>query len=328
MPEPRLLTLGRANLDLYAQQHGVAFADAIGWDAMVGGSPVNVALAAARLGVRAGVLTAVGADLVGDWVLRALTRQGVDTRFVARKAEAHTSLALRAQVAPDHPLAFYRHDPADIHLTADDLAGAPVERVPAVLVSADALARGTTAAAARSVLARARGGTATVYLDLDLREVSWPGGAAYARAVGAVVTEADVILGTEEEFATLLGLAADADAAVVAEAVRALSESAGAIAVLKRGAEGAAVLRPGREPRHVPAFDVAEASTVGAGDSFAAGLIAARLNGSDWAEAGRFAGACAAITVSRFGCSTGFPHLREVSTFLRTRPALTAMERS
>jgi 5-dehydro-2-deoxygluconokinase len=324
----QLLSIGRVNLDLYAQQLGVEFADADGFDAMVGGSPTNVALAAARLHVRAGVLTAVGDDFVGDWVLGALARAGVDTEFVARKYGPHTSLALRAQLAPDHPLAFYRHDPADIYLTLDDVASTPVERVPVLLVSADALARGPMIETCRSVLARARSAPTTTYLDLDLREVDWPDRTDYTASVGAVLEDADVVLGTEAEFAALLGLAAGADAAAIADAVHArFTPAADRVAIVKHGDRGATVFAAD-EPHQAPPFAVTEASTVGAGDSFAAGLIAARLNGSDWAEASRFASACAAITVSRFGCSSGFPDLNEVTTFLHTRPARAATARS
>jgi 5-dehydro-2-deoxygluconokinase len=317
-----LLTLGRANLDLYAQQPGVAFADVSGWDAMVGGSPVNVALAAAKLQLKAAVLTAVGDDLVGDWVLRALRRQRVGTRFVVRKSGPHTSLALRAQVRPDHPLAFYRHDPADIHLTPEDVAVAPLEEVPAVLVSADALARGTMVETCRTVMARARAGAATLYLDLDLRDVSWPSGEAYAAAVEPAALEADVVIGNSDEFATLLGVGARADHATIAAAAHdRLVAGAGRVVIVKHGDEGATVFAGGRDALTIPAFEVTEASSVGAGDSFAAGVIRARLNDADWDSAARFGSACAAITVSRYGCSSGFPRLEDTVRFLRNRQA-------
>lgn len=323
MSDLQVITLGRVNLDLYAQQHDVPFVEVAGWDAMVGGSPVNVAIGLARLGVRAGVLTAVGQDLVGDWVLRALAQHAVDTRFVARKAGSHTSLALRAQRAPDHPLAFYRHDPADIHLTPEDVSDAPLSAAAAVLVSADALARGRMQDTCETVLARAAAGRATVYLDLDLREVSWPDRSNYAPRVSPVAARADVVLGTEEEFATLLGLA---DVSAIDDAVRA--EFPAAVAVVKRGGRGATVFCGDLEALEVAPFVVAEASTVGAGDAFAAGLIAARLDGEDWRGAGRRGSACAALTVSRFGCSVGFPDRREVAAFLADRQTLVGTEQA
>lgn len=312
----QLLTVGRVNLDLYAQQVGVPFVDVDGWDAMVGGSPTNVALAATRLGVRAGVLTAVGEDLVGDWVMSALERAGVDTTFVARKRGPHTSLALRAQLPPSHPLAFYRHDPADTHVSVADTASAPVELVPALLVSADALARRPMSGACAAILRRARAADTTVYLDLDLRDISWPDVGAYSDSVGPVIENANVLLGTDAEFAAVLGLDARSDAATIAQVVEErLTPAAHRVVILKHGERGSTVFA-GAQPLRVPAYSVEEASTVGAGDSFAAGLISARLNGRDWLDASRFASACAAITASRFGCSTGFPHPSEVEDLM------------
>lgn len=322
MPELDLLTIGRVNFDLYAQRTGVEFTEVGGWDAMVGGSPANAALAAARLGVRAGVLTAVGDDLVGDWVLEALRRGGVDTELVARKRGPHTSLALRAQLPPDHPLAFYRHDPADVHVSVEDAEAALVESLPVLLVSADALARGSMAVACRSLLRRRRRTAAsTTYLDLDLREINWPDRRTYANTVAATLDEVDVILGTEEEFAALLGIDAMADPAEVAGAVGALlAERPGLVALLKRGGRGASLFQAAT-PLELAPFAVEEVSTVGAGDSFAGGLIAARLRGLGWEQAATFASACAAITVSRPGCSDGFPRLEEVEGFLATATA-------
>jgi 5-dehydro-2-deoxygluconokinase len=313
VPDVDLLTIGRVNFDLYAQQAGVHFTDVAGWDAMVGGSPANVAIAATRLGVRSAILTAVGEDLVGDWVLRALAREGVETAYVARKRGPHTSLALRAQLAPDHPLAFYRHDPADIHLTVEEAAAVSLEGLRAVLASADAFARGSMADACAAVLPRARERGTPVYMDLDLREVNWPDLGAYAATVGEAIEHAGVVIGTEAEYAALLGLAPSADAQPVAEAVEArISRSSGRVVIVKQGERGATAF-VGAESVPIPAFPVVEASTVGAGDSFAAGLVCARLRGMEWAEAGRFASACAAITVSRLGCSSGFPTLDEVA---------------
>jgi 5-dehydro-2-deoxygluconokinase len=305
-----LLTVGRVNFDLYAQQAGVPFAEVRGWDSMAGGSPANAALAAVRLGVRAGLVSAVGEDLVGDWVLRDLEQAGVDTGFVLRKRGPHTSLALRAQLAPDHPLAFYRHDPADVQVTIGDVEQAPAETSRAVLVSADALARGPMALASLSLLRRARAARRTVYLDLDLRRVNWCDLAAYASTVGFAIGEVDVLLGTEEEFAALAGRETGEDCTAVAGEVCArLAQRPESALVLKQGEAGVTILR-GESKLHVPAFATEEVSSVGAGDSFAGGLIAARLDGSDWEDAARFASACAAITVSRPGCSAGFP-LRE-----------------
>jgi 5-dehydro-2-deoxygluconokinase len=319
--EVDLLTAGRVNLDLYAQQVGVGFAEVAGFDAMVGGSPANIAVAAARLGVRAGVFTAVGDDIVGDWVLHSLEREHVGTAFVARKGTCRTSLALLGQIPPDRfPRIFYRDDPADIHLTVDEARRLPLDHARAVLISGDVFARGSTAQACTWILHTARGQDVTIYVDLDLRPENWPALDAYAAAVAPMAEDADVVLGTAEEFAALVQLAPDDQAEILAAADARLASRPGRLVVLKCGADGATLLAGGGRV-HVPAYPVPVASTVGAGDAFAAGLIAARLRGRQWADAARFATACSAITVSRLGCSRGFPTSAETLSFLDDRVA-------
>ncbi len=316
MSDLDIITVGRVNFDLYAQETGVEFSDVRGWDAMIGGCPTNVALAGARLGLRTAPFTAVGEDLIGDWVLASLRREGVDTQWVSRKREGHTSLALRAQIAPEHPLAFYRHDPADIYLTLDDADAVPIERARAVLISADALARGTTADTTRAVIAAARS-KVTTYLDLDLRTVNWRDLENYAVTVSGVIDDIDVIVGTVEEFCALLRMEPADASDSVSVIFEKLSHQPGRVVIVKQGECGATVCVEDRTV-HVESYAVTEASTVGAGDTFAAGLICSRLAGHDWTEACQFACACAAITVSRFGCSAGFPRREEVDTFLST----------
>jgi 5-dehydro-2-deoxygluconokinase len=66
----------------------------------------------------------------------------------------------------------------------------------------------------------------------------------------------------------------------------------------------------------VPGFDATPVNTVGAGDSFASGLIWSRLQGEGWYQACRFGNACGAIVVTRHGCSAAFPTHDEVVNFV------------
>jgi sugar/nucleoside kinase (ribokinase family) len=136
-----------------------------------------------------------------------------------------------------------------------------------------------------------------------------------------VIEDVDVLLGTEEEFAALLGRDAEGGRADIVDEVRTyFSQRPGVVVMLKQGEGGVTAFAEGGKA-HTPAFPVEEVSTVGAGDAFAGGLIAARLGGADWEEAARFASACAAITVSRPGCSDGFPSREEAEEYME-RPAV------
>lgn len=323
-----LVTVGRVTMDLLAQDIGAPFDEVTGFATSVGGSPTNVALAAARLGLRPAAFTGVGDDLVGDYVLRYLRDAGVETEHVVRVPGKRTSLALVAIQPPDRfPLTFYREDPADIHLTVEDAAGLPIERVPALLLSGNAFSRGTCAEAARACGERAAASTTTTYMDLDLRPTEWAAPGEYGRVLRSVLPLADVVIGTEDECHAALATdqrplvrdarLTDADHAALDERLDALvGEGVVETVVIKRGPRGATVVTAtGRTD--VPGFPVEAVNTVGAGDAFAAGLIHGRLAGWDWARSARYANACGAIQVTRHGCSAVFPTADEVEALIQ-----------
>lgn len=321
-----LISIGRANLDLYAQDVGVPFVDVTGFDAMVGGSPTNIAIGCSRLGLRTAVVTGVGEDLVGDFVVRRLLDEGVATDHIVRVPGKLTSLALLGVEPPDtFPLVFYREDPADIHVSVDDVEGVPVERAGAVQVSANALSRGPCAEATRDLLRRASTADTPVFMDLDLRPTEWMDAGDYGRAVRHALVHVDVVIGTEEEFHAALSddprstmggeHVPDRELADLEERIAALLSLGPSAVITKRGPDGATV-RTHDETSQVDGFEVDIVNTVGAGDAFASGLITSRLRGAGWDDAVRFANACGAILVTRHGCSSAMPTTEEVESFL------------
>jgi len=328
-----LITVGRVNMDLYARDVGAAFEDITGFDAMVGGSPSNIAIGTSRLGLGAVAFTAVGDDRVGDFVLRYLRDEGVIVDHVARKPGKLTSLALLGVQPPDRfPLSFYREDPADIHLTVGEAALLPFGEVRALLMSGNAFSRGTCADAARFCVEQAGTRGLTTFLDLDLRPTDWSHPRAYGLTLRSVLPQVDVVIGTEEEL--YAALAPDPDAVVSGtcvegerrdelETLLATVVAGGAVeaVVVKRGARGVTVMsRTGAED--VAGFPVTVVNTVGAGDAFASGLIRSRLAGWGWAESARFGNACGAIVVTRHGCAAAFPTEAEVMAFAGERGGL------
>ena len=328
-----LITVGRVNMDLFARDVGAAFEDVTAFDAMVGGSPTNIAIGTSRLGLRSIAFTAVGADRVGDYVLRYLNDEGVVTDFIPRKPDKLTSLALLGVQPPDQfPLSFYREDPADIHLTVEDAKRLPIADARAILLSGDAFSKGTCVAAARYAGEAANRHGLDAFLDLDLRPTDWSHPREYGLTLRTVLPLVDVVIGTEEEF--FAALASDPDDVVAGEDI-APSESdrleellhtvlaAGIVdtLALKRGSRGVTILTAS-DRLDVPGFPVEIVNTVGAGDAFASGLIWSRLQGWDWYPSARFANACGAIEVTRHGCAAAFPTEPEVEAFANARGGL------
>ena len=323
-----LITVGRCGMDLFSQNIGAPFTAIQGFDAHIGGSPTNIAVAAARLGLRAAVLTAVGPDLVGDFVLAHLATEGVATDFIPRKPGTKTGLAIVGVEPPDRfPLVFYRDNPADIWLDVDDVKAAPITAARALLLSGTALSRGACREATLYAAEQAHAAGVTTYVDLDLRPDQWANPAAFRASLNALLPAIGVVIGTEEETYALLGAAPETvfagrrlDAAQLQEledAITAfLAASPGRTLVLKRGPRGASIFAADAAALDVPGFPVTVLNTVGAGDAFAGGLIYGRCQGWDWRASARLANACGAIVVTRHGCAAAMPRLAEVETFM------------
>lgn len=306
--EPRVLTVGRINLDLYVEEQGVRMTAATRFVASVGGSPTNIAIVASRLGVPAALLSAEGGDLAGGLVRSRLGEHGVDTRWVGTIPEGATSLALLSTPAPDQgERQFYRHQPADAMLEVDVVDTLPWHSLEVVVLSGDALAQGTTADTVRTLAREAARRGVDVWWDLDLRPSSWTEAPQrYAEVVLPALAGAGVVIGTEEELGALLQVPGPDQ---LVEAVRRLDAP---VVVLKLGPRGALLIRAGQDDVHLPALSASPVSTVGGGDSVAGTLVAGRLHGLSWERALELAMRSAAWTVEQPYCSTGFPTAEQI----------------
>src|SRR5690606_15006683 len=109
-----VITFGRSSIDLYSQDIGSPFSDIKGFDAFVGGSPLNIAVGCSRLGVKASLLTAVGNDKVGEFILDFLKKEDVNTQYIPVKNGTWSSVVVLGIEPPDKfPLVYYRDNAAD-----------------------------------------------------------------------------------------------------------------------------------------------------------------------------------------------------------------------
>ena len=305
-----LVTVGRVSVDLYAREQGVGFADVETFAKSVGGSPTNVAVAAARLGRRAAVITAVGDDPFGEYVRGALAnRFGVDVRFVATHPTLRTPLAFAALDPPEEPqLLFYREPAApDMQIELAAIDRDAVREASILWVSASALSdepsRGTTLA-----LMRDRDRAATI-LDLDYRPTFWRDEAEASAVIGAALDLAGSAVGNREECRVAVGTA---DPERAADALLARDCR---LAVVKQGGEGVLVATP-EEREVVPGLRVPVVCGLGAGDAFGGALCHGLLAGWSPAECVRFANGAGAIVASRLLCADAMPEESEVRALL------------
>jgi 5-dehydro-2-deoxygluconokinase len=306
---PEVLTVGRVSVDLYPEQIGVPLAAVHTFRKMLGGSPTNVAVAAARLGRSAAVVTKVGDDPFGAYVRGALARFGVDASRVGTHSTLRTPLAFCEILPPDRfPLLFYRAPKApDLELEPSDLDDA--SRVPLLWTTGTGLSEEPSRSTTLAALAQ-RGRRPITVHDLDYRAVFWRSAEEAARWNREALSHATVVVGNAEEAAVVLGqdLAA-------AQAAAALLELGPELAIVKRGPEG--VLGATLEQTlDVPALEIEVLNGLGAGDGFGGALCHGLLAGWPLERTLRFANAAGALVASRLGCADDMPSLSEVEELL------------
>jgi 5-dehydro-2-deoxygluconokinase len=305
-------------VDLYCDQIGSPLEEGQSLSMYVGGCPTNVAVGARRLGLRVAMLTRVGDDGTGRFIVRTLQREGIDTSRVRPDPAARTPVVVVAIQPPDHfPITWYRERAADLELTGEDFDEPFLASARALLVSGHSLSRPASARTLLHLVRLARQTGTLVLYDVDFRPVLWrrQGGEALTdqeirQALQAPLPCVDLLVGTEEEYLALTGCPRAEEA--FEEARRLFPGTA----VLKRGPRGALAAPPGGPPVAVPAFPVPILNTLGAGDAFLAGFLSGWLGDRPLADCLRRGNACGALVVSRHGCAPAMPYASEVEHFL------------
>ncbi|OLP62223.1 5-dehydro-2-deoxygluconokinase [Xaviernesmea oryzae] len=323
-----LITIGRASVDLYGQQIGTRLEDVASFAKSVGGCPTNIAVGTARLGLKSALVTRVGGEQMGRFIIEQLTREGVETAGIVTDRERLTALAILA-VENEHsfPLLFYRDNCADNALCEDDIDPAFIASAGAVLVSGTHFSKPNTDAAQRKAIRIAKDAGAKVVFDIDYRPNLWglaghdAGDNRYIASdrvsahLKTVLADCNLIVGTEEEVLIASG---ESDLLSALKTIRGLSS---ATIVLKRGPMGCIVydgpISDNLEDGIVgKGFPIEVYNVLGAGDAFMSGFLRGWLKGEPHATSATWANACGAFAVSRLLCAPEIPTWIELSYFL------------
>ncbi|GGW13054.1 5-dehydro-2-deoxygluconokinase [Streptomyces globisporus] len=327
MPEPYdVITMGRIGVDLYPLEVGVPLARVETFGKFLGGSPANVAVAAARQGRRTAVITRTGQDPFGAYLHQELERFGVDPRWATAVAEYPTPVTFCEIFPPDDfPLYFYRRPKApDLEIHAPDLdldavrdarifwmTGTGLSAEPSRSATLAAL-RARSESAERADRPGAPRRTATVF-DLDWRPMFWDGGddspeapARYREALA----HATVAVGNVDECAVATGEREPYAAA------RALLAAGVELAVVKQGPKGVLAVHRDGTTADCPPLPVEVVNGLGAGDAFGGALCHGLLAGWPLDRIVRYANAAGALVASRLACSSAMPFPDEVEEAL------------
>ena len=324
------LHMGRSSIDLYSNDIGAPFVDIQSYAAYVGGSPANISVGARRLGLKTALLTAVGDDPVGDFILHFLNNEDVDTSFIPRKPEHRTSAVVLGIEPPDKfPLVYYRDNCADINLTIDDALAAPLDDCRVFQFAGTNLSLEPSRSATLFAAELARQAGASVVFDVDFRPDQWHDVRAFGVVARSALRLVDVVIGTEDEInAAMLSDVSQmrvshsqvSDTKVEGDTRSGIAFMLGLgpqAVIEKIGPQGARVHLKGGEVIDVPGFPVEVTNILGAGDAFGGGFIYGLVKGWDWYKSARLGNACGAIVVTEHGCANFMPTLPEVEAFTR-----------
>ncbi|HEV7813373.1 MAG TPA: sugar kinase [Leifsonia sp.] len=273
----------------------------------MGGAESNVAIGLARLGHAVRWVGRLGDDEVGEYVLRMLRAESVDTERVTLDTARRTGLMLVEKRLPDIArVAYYRAGSAGSALGIPDLDGAfdASTRILHVTGITPALSPSAAEAALWAVRTAKELGV-LVSFDVNYRAALWS-----REAASAVLTElaraADIVFASDDELSLV------ADGETEEHAAQALLAAGVDQVVVKRGADGA-IAWHGTQSTSVPARKVAAVDTIGAGDAFTAGYLSALLDGENVAarlDRGAVLGAFAVSAAADWEAS---PTRRELS---------------
>ncbi len=338
-PDLDVITVGRSSVDLYGQQIGGRLEDMASFAKSVGGCPTNIAIGAARLGLRSALVTGVGDEHMGRFIREQLAREGVVIDGVKVDPTRLTALVLLGVLNDrDFPLIFYRENCADMGLVEADLDERFIARAACVVVTGTHFSTPGVDAMSRKAIRAAKRAGRKVALDIDYRPNLWglaghgSGEARYvcSDAVTAhlqsILPDCDLVVGTEEEFCAAGG------SRDTLESLRKVRSISAALLVCKRGPMGCVVFPgpiPGRLEDGVqgPGFPVEVYNVLGAGDAFMGGFLRGWLRGESLEQTCTWANACGSFAVSRLLCSPEFPTWAELQHFLAVGSSTRAIRR-
>lgn len=324
-----VITIGRSSVDLYGQQIGGRLEDMGTFAKSVGGCPSNIAIGAARLGLRSAILTRVGDEHMGRYIREQMAREGVAVEGIKTDHKRLTALVLLGVRDSDtFPLIFYRADCADMALEEGDVDPVFIRRARAIVVTGTHFSTPGTAAAQRKAMKIARENGAKIVFDIDYRPNLWglaghdAGESRYiasdrvSQHLQPILPDCDLIVGTEEEVKIAAGTKD------VLAALRSIRAQSAATIVLKRGPKGCTVF-PGAISDSVDkgivgsGFPIEVYNVLGAGDAFMSGFLRGWLTGEKLETCATWGNACGAFAVSRLLCSPEIPTWAELQYFLK-----------
>ena len=312
-----LILLGRVAVDLNPVDYYCPLNESTTFKRYLGGSPANIAVGLARLGKKCGFFARVSDDQLGTFVTDYFDNEGIDTSHIKRCQNGEkiglTFTEIKSET--ESSIVMYRNEAADLKLDVEDIDEEYINKAKAILISGTALSESPSREAALKAVALAKKNGVPIIFDIDYRAYNWKNSDEIAIYYSSVAREADIILGSREEYDLTekfikVGMT-DKETAAYWHSQNAK------IVIIKHGKEGSTAYTNDGESYSIKPFPVKLLKSFGGGDGYASAFLYGIFEGWEIIDALEFGSASAAMLVASHACSQDMPSVDAVKEFIK-----------
>ena len=312
-----LVLLGRVAVDFNPVDYFQPLEECTTFKKYVGGSPANIAVGAARHGMKIGFFARVSDDQLGDFVVHFFEKEGIDTSRIRRCTGGEKiGLTFTEILSRDESsILMYRNCIADLQLHPDDIDEEYIKNTKALLISGTSLAASPSREAAlKAVMLAKRFGTRVIF-DVDYRSYSWKNMDEVSIYYSMVARDADIIMGSREEFDLMEALIEPGR--TDRQTADYWHRRSAKIVIIKHGKKGSTAYTCDGKHYTVRPFPVEALKSFGGGDGYGAGFLYGLYSGWDMYDCLEFGCAQASMMVAAHSCSEEMPHADAIHAFIK-----------
>lgn len=287
------------------------------FEMFLGGSPANITVGVTRHGLKAGFIGKVSDDQFGEYVVDYFNNIGVDTSHITKcKNGEKLGLTFTEMLSPsESSILMYRNCIADLQLHVDDIDEDYIKSAKAILISGTSLAQSPSREAAMKAVLLAKRNNTRIIFDIDYRAYNWENDDTISIYYSAVAKEADIIMGSREEFDLTEKLIkpgmTDEESAALWQSYHAK------IVVIKHGMKGSTAYTCDGQKFSIKPFPVEARKGFGGGDGYGSGFLYGLYSGWEIIDCLEFGSAEASMMVKSNNCSDSLPGPDEVRAFIK-----------
>ena len=256
-------------------------------------------------------------DQFGDFVVDYFNEQGIDTSQISRCTNGEKlGLTFTEMLSPsESSILMYRNCIADLQLSVDDVKEEYIRSAKAILISGTSLAESPSREAALKAVMLAKRNNTKIIFDIDYRAYNWKNEDEISIYYSAVAKEADIIMGSREEFDLTEKLIqpgmTDEESAALWQSYRAK------IVVIKHGMKGSTAYTCDGQQFSIKPFPVEARKGFGGGDGYGSGFLYGLYQGWEIIDCLEFGSAEASMMVRSNNCSDSLPNPEQVHAFIK-----------